>query len=177
MQYWDRRLPDLGAAEPATKQTLLPSLSVKFAHSCKLTLKNFDEGFSDLHWAPPHLCSLSPFLFHCRKGYNQLLGLPGCVHVERSAAGWTCQSGWNCCYKLSWHFQRPPEWGCRNKAMKIWISNGTPLKQSMCPLFWHLHTVFCHKRFICYSTSLDKQEVLKGKERWQEQFNMLLDKC
>lgn len=41
----------------ATKQTLIPCLSCNFAYSYKLTLKNFDEGFPDLHRAPSPLCS------------------------------------------------------------------------------------------------------------------------
>lgn len=61
----------------------------------------------------------------------------------------------------------------RNEDM---IGDGIPLKQSMYPAFCHLYCVHCHVRLICYSTRLDKQEELKGKEGWQEQFNMLLDK-
>lgn len=66
--------------------------------------------------------------------------------------------------------------GLQKQDNEDMISDGVRLKQSMCPAFSHLHSVRCHVRLICYSTGLDKQEELKGKERWQEQFNTLLNK-
>lgn len=123
MQYWDKRFPELGAAKPQNKH-FFPLWVANLPTVVNWLWQTVMRDFLTHTELLLIFRSLHPFLVHWRKGYNQLLGLPGCVHVERSAAGWTCQSGWNCCYKLSWHFQRPPEWGCRNKAMKIWLVMG-----------------------------------------------------
>lgn len=66
--------------------------------------------------------------------------------------------------------------GLQKQGKEDTIVDEIPLKLSMCPAFCHLHSMHCHVRLICYSTRLDKQEELKGKEGWQEQFNTLLDK-
>lgn len=66
--------------------------------------------------------------------------------------------------------------GLRKEGNEDITGDLIPLQQSVCPAFCHLHSVHCHVRLICYSTSLDKQEELKGKEGWQGQFNTLLDK-
>jgi len=66
--------------------------------------------------------------------------------------------------------------GLQKEGNEDTFGDGIPLKQSACPAFCRLHSVHCHVRLICYSTRLDKQEELKGKEGWQEQFNTLLEK-
>lgn len=45
-------------------------------------------------------------------GYSRQFGLLGCCPSGWNAAGQTSQSGWSCCCRRSWHFQKPPWWDC-----------------------------------------------------------------